>query len=151
MLRLRLALLVVLGVALVGTAGLLGDDKAAPAPKQSPVDDKTPPGLPPGTKIKTSLPKLWSKLGLSDEQKRRAQQIQTMFGMRIARLREEIKMAQDQEKVALNSVLTPAQKDRLGELAKEQAGVGDSSKDDKKADEAKDEKKDDKKKDSEKK
>ena len=60
-------------------------------------------------------------------------------------------MAQDQEKVALNSVLTPAQKDRLGELAKEQAGVGDSSKDDKKADEAKDEKKDDKKKDSEKK
>jgi hypothetical protein len=105
----------VLAVAMMATGGLFGDDKDA------------------GKPTKGKLPAYWSKLGLSDEQKRQVQAIHTTFSGRIAALQEQLKLAQGQEKAALSKVLTQAQKDRLKELLAEKAGLTDSDTEEAKA------------------
>ena len=99
-------------------AGLsFGDDKKDP-PKQG------------------TLPKHYSKLGLSDEQASKIKSIEAEYKDKIADLRQQLKKAEAQEKTEYLKVLTDAQKKKLAELT-----IGESP------DDKKDPKKDDSKKD----
>jgi Spy/CpxP family protein refolding chaperone len=130
MLRQRLVLMGVLAAAMMATGGLFGDDK------------------PEMTKGKKGLPPLWSKLGLTDEQKQKVQAIQSNYSVKIAALQEQIKRMQSEERGLMATILTPAQRSHLKELAAEKAGVGDSTAESKSSS---DDKKKDSKKDSDKK
>jgi hypothetical protein len=72
----RIVLTSLLALALVGTS-LLGDD-----PKPA---------------AKHKLPSLWSKLGLSDEQKEKAQQVLAEYQTKIDDLKKQIKALETEE------------------------------------------------------
>jgi hypothetical protein len=129
MFRQRLVLMGVLAAAMMATGGLFGDDVIM--------------------KGKKGLPPLWSKLGLSDEQKKQVQSIQTSYGVKIAALQDQIKRMQSEERTMMVKILTSSQRDHLKEIAAEKAGVVDSDADSKST--ASDGKKKDTKKESDKK
>jgi len=97
------------GVAVIGLALLVADrgfsqqDKTEPAPK-----------------VKGQLPKLWSKIGLSDEQKQKVFATRATFGAKIDDLKLKIKRLQSEEKAELEKILTDDQKTALRRLLLEQ-------------------------------
>ncbi len=94
----RLRVLVpVLLAAVIATGWLQGQDKDVP-PKNR------------------KLPTYWSKLGLSDEQKKDAMKLIFKYGGQIDQLDQKIKDLKREEKGELDKILTPAQKDRLREI-----------------------------------
>lgn len=109
----------VLAVLTLGTlvaGGLVGQEpKKAPAPT-----------------AKGTLPRNWSKIGLTDEQKQKVYTIRGDYKGKMDELRKEIVKLQKKEKEDLEKVLTDAQKTRLRELAAETAPAETKPKDDKK-------------------
>jgi Spy/CpxP family protein refolding chaperone len=76
-------------------------------------------------KGKGRLPQYYGQLGLSDEQKRQIHKIQSDLGAKIDELQEQINKLKQEEKQAIEKVLTAAQRARLLEILKEKAGAGD--------------------------
>ncbi len=91
----------VLALVLVGGGFTHGDDKKP--------DDKDP-------KAKGTLPPLWKKLGLNDEQTQRIYKIETNYKTKIDALKQQIEDLKAEEKTELDKVLTDAQKTHLKEL-----------------------------------
>ncbi|MFN4260395.1 MAG: hypothetical protein ACK4RK_13960 [Gemmataceae bacterium] len=79
------------------------------------------------TKIRGMLPPYWGKLGLSVEQKQQVYQTQAKYRAKIQDLERQMEELRKQEKVELEKVLTPAQKDRLRELILEKVPGGKST------------------------
>jgi flagellar motility protein MotE (MotC chaperone) len=82
---------------------------------------KDPPETPSGKPEKESkdrllLPKGWSKLGLSDLQKKEVQRTRARYQEQIKRLQEQIDALKAEEKGELDKILTPGQKARLKEV-----------------------------------
>jgi hypothetical protein len=106
---------VVIGLALLAVdQGLSQQEKADTAPA-----------------IKGKLPKNYSKLGLTDEQKQKIFTIEADFGTKIDGLRKQIKTLQAQQKGELEKVLTDDQKAALTRLILQSApktGGGDAKK-----------------------
>jgi hypothetical protein len=105
MLRQRLLLGSVLTVALLGGGFLLGDD---PKPKGQ-----------------GRLPANWSKLGLSDDQKRQIYSIEAEYKTKIDDLQSQIDQLRRKERSEMSKVLTAAQKARLREIVAAKSGGGD--------------------------
>jgi hypothetical protein len=101
----RIVLTSILALALVGTS-LLGDD-----PK-------------PATKHK--LPAFWSKLGLTEEQQEKAQQVLGDYQTKIDDLKKQIKALEAEQREKLEKILTEDQKTKLKELAAKKAGLSTS-------------------------
>src|SRR6266511_4281827 len=98
----RVRLFVCIAVcALIGTGWLVGQD-----------DKKDPPG-----KARGQLPAGWKNLGLDKSQIQKIYTIQTDFRGKIDTLNQQITKLKDQEKSELVKVLTPAQRERLKEIA----------------------------------
>jgi hypothetical protein len=72
------------------------------------------------------LPPNWSKLGLSEEQKAKVYSIQAEFKAKADEIKKQLEELQKQERRALESVLTPAQKNRLREILLEKVPGGGS-------------------------
>jgi hypothetical protein len=89
-------------------------------------DDKDPP-----PKLKGTLPTNWKKLGLNEDQVQDVYRVKAKFGAKIDQLMAEVAALKKEEKIELEKILTPAQKDRLKEIL-----TGDTSAKDK--DKAKD-------------
>jgi Spy/CpxP family protein refolding chaperone len=70
----------------------------------------------PAPKTKHTLPKLWSKLMLTPEQKAKVYAVQDENAAKIAELRKKIAEIQDAERKALGKILTAEQKKKLAEL-----------------------------------
>jgi hypothetical protein len=68
-----------------------------------------------------ALPPNWAKLGLSDEQKKKARDIRTEYQTKIHELEEQIRELRKKERVAMEGVLTDSQRARLKELILEKA------------------------------
>jgi hypothetical protein len=84
----------------------------------------------PPTKSKgRTLPPLWSKLGLSEEQKQKAASIQNEFGPKIAALQQQITTLREQEKEEMGKILTDAQRARLKEILASRVPGGERTKD----------------------
>jgi hypothetical protein len=96
-------------VAIVFVAGglLFGDDK----------DTKK------DTKVvkQAAFPANYSKLGLTDEQKKKIRDIQGEYGAKIQDLQDQIRELRKKERLAMEDVLTDTQKSRLRELLLEKA------------------------------
>jgi len=105
MFRQRLLLGSVLTVALIGGGMLFGDD---PKPRGQ-----------------GRLPANWSKLGLSDDQKRQIYSIEADYKTRIDDLQAQIDQLRKKERSEMNKVLTSAQKARLKEIIAAKSGSGD--------------------------
>jgi hypothetical protein len=114
-----MAFLTVVGLTLGISSALLGQDKAQVG------------------KARGTLPQNWSKLGLNDEQKQKIYAAQAEYKGKIDELQKQIDDLKKKQRSAMEAVLTPAQKDRLREIALDKAGVGDDKKPDKKPDETK--------------
>jgi hypothetical protein len=77
------------------------------------------------------LPPLWSRLGLTREQKEKSYSIRADYRPKIDELRQQIRALEKQQMADLEELLTPAQKARLKELVDEQrekAGKPDNKK-----------------------
>jgi TolA-binding protein len=74
-----------------------------------------------------ALPSGWSKLGLSDEQKDKIYSIQGEYKSQIEALEKQVKELRHKEKLAMDEVLTDAQKARLKEILLDKAGLGDKN------------------------
>lgn len=114
--RLRLGLL---GLALL--AGLVTFFVSVPTHAQK--DGPAPRGY---------LPPNWKKIGLADEQVKTIYRIQAGYDAKIDALKQQIADLKKQEKVELEAVLTPTQKERLraillGTLDKDKAPGKDSA------------------------
>ena len=81
--------------------GAFADDKPAPA------------------RGRGALPAMWSKLGLTDEQRRQVYSTQAEFRAKIDDLENQIRQLRKQERMALEKDLTDAQRARLRELVSE--------------------------------
>jgi wobble nucleotide-excising tRNase len=68
-----------------------------------------------------ALPPNYSKLGLSDDQKKKIREIRSDYNSKIADLEEQIKELKKKERLAMEDVLTDTQKARLRELLLEKA------------------------------
>lgn len=90
----------------------------------------------PITKGKGKLPRLWSKLGLSDEQRKKVATIQTEYKVKIDALKTEISKLEDDEKKELGKVLTDAQRQELKRIIASQA-LSETPSDEKKPNEEK--------------
>jgi hypothetical protein len=75
----------------------------------------------PSTKGKGKLPRFWSKLGLSEEQRKKVASIQVSYKVKIDALKVEISKLEDEEKRELAQVLTGAQKEELKKIIANQA------------------------------
>ncbi len=80
-----------------------------------------------------ALPAMWSKLGLTDEQKQNIYAVQGEYRAKIDALQRQIRQLQRQERGEMEKVLTDAQRARLRELIAEKVSGG-ASKDGKKTD-----------------
>ena len=67
------------------------------------------------------LPAYYSRLGLSDDQKKKVQQIQGEYQPKIQELENQIKELKKKERLAVEEVLTDAQRARLREILLEKA------------------------------
>jgi len=72
---------------------------------------------PPSSKPKVKLPQYWSKLGLSDEQRKRISAVQTEYNEKIDALKRDIRKLEDDERRELNKILTDAQREELKKIA----------------------------------
>jgi hypothetical protein len=109
--------IVVIGLALLGVdQGLSQQEKTEPAPA-----------------VRGKLPKYYSKLGLSDDQRQKLFAIEATFSAKIAGLRRQIKALQDQEKADQEKVLTDEQKATLRRLILQSAPGGGAAPEGKKA------------------
>jgi hypothetical protein len=77
-------------------------------------------GQQPSTKSKGKLPKFYSKLGLSEEQKKKVFSIQAMYKGKIDTLKAEISKLEAEEKKELVRVLTDAQKQEYNKIVASQ-------------------------------
>jgi len=68
-----------------------------------------------------ALPANYSKLGLSDDQKKKVREIRSEYNSKIADLEERIKDLRKKERLAMEDVLTDTQRARLKELVLEKA------------------------------
>ena len=75
---------------------------------------------------KHPLPQHYKQLGLSDEQKKQLARVQTDFGMKIDELQAQINKLKQEEKQAMEKLLTDAQRAQLLDILKTKAGSGDS-------------------------
>jgi len=75
----------------------------------------------PTSKAKGKLPRFWSKLGLSDEQRKKVAAIQTEYKVKIDALKTEISKLEEDERRELGKVLTDAQKEELRRIIASQA------------------------------
>jgi len=103
--RMRFVLGGMLVVALIGGGLLFGDD---PKPKGQ-----------------GRLPPNWSKLGLSDDQKRQIYSIEGEYKTKIDDLQSQIDQLRRKERSEMSKVLTAAQKARLREIIAAKSGGGD--------------------------
>jgi hypothetical protein len=81
--------------------------------------------------VKGKLPKNYSKLGLTDDQRQKIFAIGADYNTKISGLRKQIKTLQDQEKGDLEKVLTDDQKTALRNIilqAAPKTGGGDAKK-----------------------
>jgi hypothetical protein len=97
----------VLAVALIGGGMLFGDD---PKPKGQ-----------------GRLPSNWSKLGLSDDQKRQIYSIEAEYKTKIDDLQSQIDQLRKKERSEMSRVLTAAQKARLREIVAAKSGGDDDT------------------------
>lgn len=65
---------------------------------------------------KKKLPPLWDKLGLSDEQSKKIDAIQTEFEPKIEAVQKKVREAKAKEKEEMEAILTPEQKKKLKEI-----------------------------------
>src|SRR4051812_21357393 len=100
MLRLRMGVLV-LTAAVLACGWWAGDNRA---------DDKTP------VRVRGNLPPGFKKLGLSADQTQEVYRIRASYRSRIDELQAKIDQLRKEERLALDKVLTPAQRDRLREI-----------------------------------
>jgi Spy/CpxP family protein refolding chaperone len=77
------------------------------------------------------LPPLWSRLGLTDEQKQKVYQVQGEYAAKIDGLQRQIDDLRRKERADMEKVLTNAQKARLRELLTGRAPAETPAKDDK--------------------
>jgi Spy/CpxP family protein refolding chaperone len=104
MFRVRLLFIV---AALIGVCALAeGQDKAKEKDQEKE----------PATKMRGQLPRNWSKLGLTDEQKQKTYRIHNEYRMKIDALQKQIDELRDKERKELDNVLTDEQKRRLREI-----------------------------------
>ena len=75
----------------------------------------------PSSKSKGKLPRFWSKLGLSDEQRKRVASIQTEYKVKIDALKAEISKLEEDERRQLGKILTDAQREELKKIIASQA------------------------------
>jgi len=101
------ALVGVVVVVFAASGFLFGDDK------DSKSDTKV---VKPG-----ALPANYSKLGLSDDQKKKIREIRSEYNSKIADLKERIKELRKKERLAMEDALTDTQRARLKELVLEKA------------------------------
>ena len=95
----------VLAIALVGGGLLFGDD--------------------PKAKGQGRLPANWSKLGLTDEQKRQVYAVESDYKGKIDDLQAQIDQLRKKERAEMYKVLTAAQKARLREIISAKSGSGE--------------------------
>src|SRR5262249_6326406 len=100
MIRLRLVLAVLIAAVLSGVWFLSVEDSKA-------AEDPPPKG---------TLPANWKKLGLTDDQVKKVYTVQAEYRTKIAKLQQQIKDLQQQERAEMEKVLTDAQKARLKEI-----------------------------------
>jgi len=96
----------VVAITLVASGWLFGDDqekKDAKVVKQG------------------ALPANYGKLGLSDDQKKKIREVQSEYRAKIQDLEEQIKVLRKKERLAMEDILTDAQRARLRELLLERA------------------------------
>jgi TolA-binding protein len=105
--KVMMGLVATLGLVLVVAVVATADDK-----KDSPKGGK-------------ALPAGWGKLGLSDEQKDKIYAIEGEYKGQIDVLEKQIKELRHKEKLAMDEVLTDAQKARLKEILLDKAGLGE--------------------------
>lgn len=103
MFRLRFGA-VLLTACVLSTGILVGQDKKA--------DDKKPDE----PKVKGFLPQNWGKLGLSADQKQDIYRIQAKYNAEIDSLKAKIDKLKEEEKAAMEKVLTDEQKKKLKEI-----------------------------------
>lgn len=103
----------VVAITLVASGILFGDDK------ETKKDTK---GVKQGT-----LPALYGRLGLSDDQKKKIRDIQGDYRAKIQDLEDQIRELRRKERSAVENLLTDSQKARLRELLLEKA-PGDKEK-----------------------
>lgn len=70
----------------------------------------------PPMKFRGMLPAGWKKLGLSEKQVQEIYKIQNEYGTKIDAFEVKIKQLKDEQKTAMEKVLTKAQKDLLKEI-----------------------------------
>jgi hypothetical protein len=105
--RWAVALIGFVAVAFLSSGVLLGDDQ------DTKKDSKV---------VKQGgLPANYGKLGLNDEQRKKIRDIRSDYSAKIADLEEQIKDLRKKERLAMEEVLTDAQKARLRELVLEKA------------------------------
>jgi hypothetical protein len=75
----------------------------------------------PSSKSKGKLPRFWSKLGLSDEQRKRVASIQTEYKVKIDALKAEISKLDEDERRELGKILTDVQREELKKIIASQA------------------------------
>lgn len=68
-----------------------------------------------------ALPANFAKLGLTDDQKKKIKDIQGEYGTKIQELQDQIRELRRKERLAVEDVLTDAQKARLRELVLDKA------------------------------
>ena len=72
--------------------------------------------------VSRRLPANYSKLGLTDKQKREIYKLRAAYSLKIEELQQQIAALKEREKADLENVLTEAQKARLKELQSGAAG-----------------------------
>jgi Spy/CpxP family protein refolding chaperone len=82
----------------------------------------------PAPKGKGQLPPGWKKLGLTDEQLRKVYAVETKYRGQIDELTAKIAELKKQQRAELLALLTPAQRERLKEVAEARAGVDEPKK-----------------------
>lgn len=111
--RRRLVLTSVLALLLFSTGWLLGDDKAP-------------------TRKRSNLPPYWSKLKLTEDQKKKVHDIQGEYRPKIEALQQQIDELEKKERADLQKVLTDSQRSQLKKiLASRFGGEPDDDKGDK--------------------
>jgi hypothetical protein len=75
-------------------------------------------------KPKQTVPPLWSHIGLTREQKVKMREIQANYREKINELKRQIRTLENQQRAELETLLTPAQKARLKEVATERENDG---------------------------
>ena len=101
------ALIGVVVVVFAASGVLFGDDKDAKSDAKAVKQGALPPN--------------YSKLGLSDDQKKKIRDIRGEYQSRIADLEEQIKELRKKERLAMETILTDTQKAHLRELVLEKA------------------------------